>query len=235
VNVAEAESYRDYWDEDWRPPEADDPGFPGFLIGADREGWTDNFPVRYWSVDWHGVLFGSESAVVDRILACGFDGLFLDWVAGWSDTVVGECAGEDGVDPAEEMARLLTALALHARSRSPGFLLLANNGAHLVEKVPALAEVLDGLVQESVLYSGRAAMEWEDPENADRRRSPASVDRIRDRLDRCRSLGLPVLTLDYASRPENLFACGAFAGSRGYVPCVSRTPLDRLPEHVGRR
>jgi len=34
--------------------------------------------VRYWDPRWQAVIYGSASAHLDRILAAGFDGVYLD-------------------------------------------------------------------------------------------------------------------------------------------------------------
>ena len=34
--------------------------------------------VRYWQKEWHDILLGSSGAYLDKILAAGFDGSFLD-------------------------------------------------------------------------------------------------------------------------------------------------------------
>jgi len=235
VNVAEAESYRTYWESHWCPPGDGRPGSPRFLIGEDQEGWAENFTVRYWDPQWQEVLFGRACSVVDQIIDCGFDGVFLDWVAAWSDEVVAREALNSGVDPAKAMAKLILKLAKHARQRSPGFLLLANNGAQLLVSQPRVAEALNGVAQESLCFEGTASSDWDDPENADREQSADAVEWAMTGLAQACLKSLMVFTIDYATWPENVDAAEQFARSHGFVPFVSRTPLDRLPRNVPAR
>ena len=44
--------------------------------------------------------------------------------------------------------------------------------------------------------------------------------------------GTPVFTLDYALQPANIASALARSRAHGLVPCVSRTPLDRLPSDL---
>ena len=39
--------------------------------------------MRYWTRDWRHILYGSEDAYLDTILASGFDGAFLDVMDAW--------------------------------------------------------------------------------------------------------------------------------------------------------
>lgn len=40
--------------------------------------WAGNSKVEYWDPAWQAVIFGSAEAYLDRILAAGFDGVYLD-------------------------------------------------------------------------------------------------------------------------------------------------------------
>ena len=68
IDVAETD--RDYWQGDWY----DDP--PPWLEGpiADAPG---AFEVRYWTAGWRAIILGQSGAYLDRIVATGFDGIYL--------------------------------------------------------------------------------------------------------------------------------------------------------------
>ena len=53
---------------------------------------------------------------------------------------------------------------------------------------------------------------------------------VGERLRRLRERGVKVFTLDYALQPENVARAIERSRALGLVPCVSRTPLDRLPQ-----
>lgn len=232
LNVGQAEAYRTYWRPDWRAPTAARRGEPAYLVTVDPEGWADNYPVAYWDLRWKSVLWGSADAPLDRALADGFDGVFLDWILAFREPAVVAAARRDGVDPADAMVALVRELRHYAERRRPGFLLLALNGATLVEQRPEFAAVVDGVAQENLSFSGRAGAGWEDADAGDLAipaRGDWSTATIARRLRACRARGLPVFTLDYAADPRNARHARAVSVRLGCVPFISRTPLDRLP------
>lgn len=232
LNVGQAEAYRTYWRNHWRAPTAARAGEPAYLVTVDPDGWEGNYPVAYWDLRWKGVLWGSPDAPLDQALADGFDGVFLDWILGFAEPAVVDAARRAGVDPADAMVDLVRDLRLYAQRRRPGFLVLALNGASLVERRPAFAAVVDGIGQENLSFRGRAGAKWEDADAGDHA-IPVSGDwstaALTRRLRLCRERGLPVFTLDYAADPGNAGRARARSAAFGFVPFVSRTPLDRLP------
>lgn len=71
MSIGEAEDYRFYWQSGWKPGNPD-------WIESENPNWPGNFVVRYWDPDWQALIFGSPNAYLDRILAAGFDGVYLD-------------------------------------------------------------------------------------------------------------------------------------------------------------
>lgn len=71
MSVGEAEDYRGYWQKSWSKS-------PPAWVAEQNPDWPGNFKVKYWAVDWKGILFGSPGAYLDMILDKGFDGAFLD-------------------------------------------------------------------------------------------------------------------------------------------------------------
>jgi len=232
VNIGQAEDYRTYWREGWTAPKGDAPGEPAFILGKDPEGWRGNFPVAFWDPRWRTVVFGAHSSLLDGAIRDGFDGVVLDWVMGFENPDVQEAAKLSGVDPAAEMARLIRDLSAYARERRPGFLVFPLNAAGLLEARPDLIPVLSGVVQEDVSFAGAASSDWNDPMNADLAIAVSgewSTETHVRRLTNLRARGLTILTVDYASEERNRKAAEALARRHGFVPFVSRTPLDRVP------
>ncbi|MDA8424984.1 MAG: endo alpha-1,4 polygalactosaminidase [Treponema sp.] len=73
LSIGEAEDYRPYWRQEWNR-------HPPSWIESENPRWKGNFRVRYWEPAWRAILFGSPSSYLDRILAAGFDGVYLDTV-----------------------------------------------------------------------------------------------------------------------------------------------------------
>lgn len=71
MSIGEAENYRFYWKQDWKT------GSPSWLREENPE-WPGNYAVRYWHPDWKKIIYGNSDAYLDRILAAGFDGVYLD-------------------------------------------------------------------------------------------------------------------------------------------------------------
>jgi cysteinyl-tRNA synthetase len=40
--------------------------------------WKGNYKGDYWDPDWQAIILGGENAYLDKILAAGFDGVYLD-------------------------------------------------------------------------------------------------------------------------------------------------------------
>jgi cysteinyl-tRNA synthetase len=217
VNVGQAESYRSYWRPSWKAPSENEPGAPSFLVGVDPEGWLDNYPVAYWDLRWRAVLWGSKAAMVDRAIADGFDGVYLDWILGYEDPAVARLRE----DAAAEMVKLVKDLRLYARSRKPDFVVIAQNGAGLT----GLGDVIDGYAQEPLMYSGKAEVDWDSAQAGD---IPMEGS-LSGRLALLQAFKVPVFTVDYAIKAENASRASALSRKHGFRPFVSRSPLDRLP------
>jgi endo-alpha-1,4-polygalactosaminidase (GH114 family) len=122
------------------------------------------------------------------------------------------------------MARLVRELADYARRKRPGAFVVLNNGALLAARAPDVARAIDGVAQESLWFGGRAGAKWDDDDAGGLPREPAPE--LRAALA---SLDVPVFTIDYAVRDEDVRRARAESIVLGYVPFVSRSPLDRLP------
>ena len=65
MSIGEAESYRWYW-----------PRRSSAWLGAENPQWRGNYGVRFWHSDWQEIIF----EYTDKIVAAGFDGVYLDKV-----------------------------------------------------------------------------------------------------------------------------------------------------------
>jgi cysteinyl-tRNA synthetase len=71
MSIGEAEDYRYYWQDGWKR------GDPEWLYKENPD-WPGNYKVLYWMPEWQAIVYGSQDAYLDRILAAGFDGVYLD-------------------------------------------------------------------------------------------------------------------------------------------------------------
>ncbi len=78
MSIGEAEDYRWYWVPSWA---ADPPSW----LGPENPDWPGNYLVEYWDPEWQAIIYGSPDAYLDRIIAAGFDGVYLDKVDSFED------------------------------------------------------------------------------------------------------------------------------------------------------
>jgi len=71
MSIGEAEDYRFYWQSLWSEET------PTWL-DEENKNWPGNFKVKYWEKQWQNIIFGNNDSYLDRILATGFDGVYLD-------------------------------------------------------------------------------------------------------------------------------------------------------------
>ena len=71
MSIGEAEDYRYYWQENWTtaPPE---------WLKEENPNWPGNYRVVYWQEEWKSIIYGDDTAYLDKILHAGFDGVYLD-------------------------------------------------------------------------------------------------------------------------------------------------------------
>ncbi|HVH44365.1 MAG TPA: endo alpha-1,4 polygalactosaminidase [Labilithrix sp.] len=229
VDVGQAESWRWYWTWAAQPPP--------FVVGADPDGWSDCWVVAYWSPEWRRILLGASSdrelmasapwaSILDEVIADGFDGIYLDWVEAYDDERVIARARSEGRDAAQEMIRLIGDIRSQARERVPGFVVVQQNAAPLLVGHPELLDVIDAIAQEGTWYSGEADRAWDHPRGHDIPQTGSLTSETLQALDRFRTDGKSVFTVDYTV--ANADAVHTHARERGYVPYCSRSALSRL-------
>jgi len=212
LSIGEAEDYRYYWQSSWHSQ-------PPAWLGPANPDWPGNYKVRYWDPTWQALLFGSAEAYLDRILAQGFDGIYLDIVDAyeyWGPDGVGERAGA-----AADMVALVKSLADYGRRQRPGFLVYPQNGAGLGSFDPSYVEAVDGIGAEDT---------WSVGNRIQSRRHTAQVTAW---LDRFRDAGKTVLAIDYPTRRTLRDRFYSRAAARGYVPSSPPRDLDRYVDVPG--
>lgn len=246
IDIGQAEDYRVYWEEDWRI------GDPDWIVANDPDGWEGNFPVAYWREEWQAIWLG-EDGLVGQIVDAGFDGVYLDWVEAYSDENVATAARRDSIDPADEMTAWVAALAETGRNIDSEFLVVAQNAAELAAADADYRAVIDAVAQEQVWFDGAAnndppgdcplpsTDELIDTETYEATLNEECLQQYLDfpdstlhvssegyliSLDAVRAAGLPVLTVDYATDPDNVQFVLETSRARGFVPFVGTRLLD---------
>lgn len=251
IDIGQAESYRYYWKDSWRI------GNPDFIVGTDPDRWEDNYPVAFWRTAWQNIWFSGAdgyAAQLTRIINAGFDGVYLDWVEAYSDENVLALAKKDNVDTVDEIKKFVKRIKEFGNARNPSFIVIAQNAAELAAHDDYLASI-DGIAQEQTWFDGSALGKpegdcplpktEEDVETPSYERSlssgckkmydelpgstlhTSSEEYIRH-LQIAQRKGIPIFTVDYALKPQNIDAVYLQSRALGFVPFTSNRPLNQF-------
>ena len=210
LSIGEAENYRYYWNPAWSKP---GPNRPAWLGPVDPQ-WPGNYKVRYWDPAWQTIIAGATNSYLNRILAQGFDGVYLDVVDAFEFW---------GHDSGADMIAFVQTIAGAARAR-PGhadFFVVPNNGASLVTNAAYLATI-SGIGVEDAWFAG------------DKSQPTGDTRTVITFLDRVRAAGKPVFAIEYPRKPQNIDTFCALAEAKGYTPYAAVLNLDRIviyPHH----
>ncbi len=232
VDIGEAEDWRIYWQDWWVAPTESTRGNPDFMLTIDPDGWSGNYPVAFWDTRWQDIIVDSDSSILKMVIADGFDGIYMDWVEAYDDSVVVYCAESLGISADSAMIAFISHICDVAHSINPDFLVIAQNGEWLADGHPEYFDVIDGIAREDVSFGGEADVEWGNPLAGDIPQDSIGQAETVDMLQQYLDAGLTVFTCDYALITEHIEQAYDFAYANGFIPFVSQTPLDRLPNYT---
>ncbi len=223
VSIGEAEDYRWYWQESW---DADhdgipDPDAPSWL-GPGNPEWEGNYKVKYWEPGWQAIIFGDSTSYLDKVVAAGFDGVYLDIIDAYEYWGPDGESGLERVTAEQEMVEFVQAVATYARVEMgmTGFGVFPQNGEALSVH-PDYVQTVTGIGREDTWYDEN------DPQ------PPEHTAEVIAGLDVFRQAGKLVLATDYARRQELIDDFYARAEAKGYVPYATGRDLDALTINPG--
>ncbi|WP_239015223.1 endo alpha-1,4 polygalactosaminidase [Archangium violaceum] len=113
------------------------------LVPADMklgavDGWQDEQYVKYWDERWWPIVQGH----IDRALAAGFTGCYLDLVVTYEE-IAANAAGTNRDDLARKMEALISRISQYAKSKNPSFRIMPQNAPEIVDYAGYL-EAIDG-------------------------------------------------------------------------------------------
>jgi cysteinyl-tRNA synthetase, unknown class len=228
LNIGEAENSRIYWGTEWNGSAAKGPIRPGYLLGPDPDGDDDSFLVRYWRPRWQNIFLG-KSGVLDKLMADGFDGVYLDRIDVYDDDTLDDAADRDKVLPATAMVNFISAIRQHIRKSKPDAVVVAQNAAYLLDDEPKILRAVDGVAFEDTWYAGRDDAGWNDadagdiPNTAPDEDSTPSLVRQYHKYLRA---GLPVFTIDYCVAAANAARVYRQSADDGFIPLVTRVSVE---------
>ncbi|HKA78495.1 MAG TPA: MJ1477/TM1410 family putative glycoside hydrolase [Xanthobacteraceae bacterium] len=205
LSIGEAESYRYYWRDDWAKARPE-------WLEPENPDWPGNYLVRYWHPEWHGILYGSPNAYLDRILDAGFDGIYIDGADKF------EQWKRRRPTAAADMADLIAGMAGYARGVRKDFLVIAQNGDGLLGN-PKFLRTIDGFAREDLLYGEK------EPEA---RNSQRSITDTMRQLRRLAAAGVPVFVVEYTTSPDRAASMLREIRELGLVGYVAARDLKSL-------
>lgn len=218
LSIGEAEDYRAYWQSSWRT------NAPAWLLAQNPE-WKGNYRVKYWQAAWQKIIL----ADVDKIMAAGFDGVYLDIVDGFETFEQdGKNFIDDRLNPEtkqtyrRDMVDWVKTVAARARKTNPAALVIPQNGTQLLAHADFLGTV-DAVGVEDLFTNG---------------------DKLQKAGDTKYTLGClaplvaahkPVLDIEYPKRKELQLRVKEQAAQHGLVCLVTDRQLKTLGESGMRR
>lgn len=187
-------------------------------LGDENESWSGNFAVKYWDPGWQSLIVGGPGCYLDRIIAAGFDGVYLDRVDAYYEFE------NERHDPAADMTAFVARIATEARARVPGFLVVPQNAEELLTH-PAYVATIDAIAKEDLLYGSATDGEAN---------SPAQVAHSVAWLSYARRGDRPVFVIEYLDAPAEIAKARGELKRLGYIGTFGPRMLDQLsPEAVG--
>ncbi|MEU7872134.1 endo alpha-1,4 polygalactosaminidase [Dactylosporangium sp. NPDC049140] len=190
----------------------------GDLVLNRWEDWPDEYFVRYWDERWWDRVVRPR---LDRALAAGFDGVYLDTPLAYEELDLGLAPGWTRERLALAMVGLVDRIGRYARERRPGFWVVPQNSPEL-RRYPGYTDAIDGIGMEELFFRA-----------TDR---PCTEDYCAENLADARALrdaGKLVLAVDYARRPAAVRdACTRYR-TEGFLGTVTTRELDRVAAPCG--
>ena len=202
-----------------------DPSSPTWVLAQNQSfvaGTNDNWGslvIDMRSAKWQAILL---DLVIPKVLAQGFDGIFLDTI----DSALALAEGKDAAKYNGMRESILEFLRT-VRTRFPNIHICMNRG---LELLPEAAPLINSLLIEDLSFEY----------DFDKKEYRAVKQQVRQALVAAARKGLAanpaltVLTLDYATpdQKERIKSAISYSRSKGFVPYVSTLALDKVFYHT---
>ena len=199
LSIGEAESYRDYWQDDWKV------GSPNF-IGIENPNWDGNFKVQYWNKEWQEIIFNKLNQIIDL----GYDGVYLDVVDAY------KYYENNGVNFArEKMIDFVRNISEKSKEKNNHFLILPQNAEELVSYEDYLS-VIDGIGREDLWYIDDNLQDEEELNTA------------LCHLQKIINARKLVLVISYPAEKDNKCNFIKIARKHNFIPYVGKRELDTI-------
>jgi cysteinyl-tRNA synthetase, unknown class len=207
IAVGQAQTIEWYWQSGWGV------GNPSWMLSASEYGGTYN--VAYWDAAWQNIVFAS----IDRIIADGFDGVFLDQSDPyWNNSFP---KGSTPISTFSARSRdLVCNIYNHAQSTKPGFKIFVNGGANQYDAFgSSYADCLDATAGEHLWYLGTG--------KPDTTGYPPYTIPV---LQRLAQAGKKVFTFDYTTSTSEINTVLNASRSKGFIPTITDASISTTPK-----
>jgi cysteinyl-tRNA synthetase len=193
LSIGESENYRYYWKRDWNARA------PAWKDKESKE-WKGNFLVRYWDPDWQRIIFGGPDSYVDRILAAGFDGFYIDRADAYYRY-------GDTTQARDRMTDFVTRLIAYIRSKKPDAAIMIQNAEELLDR-PKFVDAIDAIAKEDLVFGIT---------HREERNKQAEIDWSNNLLRSAQAKGKRIFVVEYLVKPQNIAAAKDFMAKNDYV------------------
>ena len=203
LSIGEAEEYRYYWQPSWKT----DP--PQWLFSENCR-WPGNHLVKFWMSDWKRLVYDDADSYLAKIIAAGFDGVYLDRVDAYWDM------RETYPDGRARMLEFVAELSRKARTLRKDFLVIAQNAEDLLSDTAYLTAI-DAIAKEDLLFGVQASGQRNDPKLV-----AWSISQLK-RLQQARK---PVFVVEYLGDGPLIATARTELAALGFRPTFPPRALD---------
>jgi cysteinyl-tRNA synthetase, unknown class len=193
LSIGETENNRYYWKPEWNSKR------PAWM-GKENKDWKGNYLVQYWQPVWQNIIFGNPQSYVDKIIAAGFDGFYLD--RGDAYYFYG-----DTKQSRDRMSDFMIRLIAYIRTKQPEAGILAQNAEELLER-PDYVDAIDGIAKEDLQFGIKHR---EELNKAD------EITWSNNLLKGAQKKGKAIFVVEYLQQPGNIEKAKAFMKEQNYV------------------
>lgn len=167
--------------------------------------------VPFWDESWQASIVGGPSAVLQRVLEAGFDGVYLDHAdvhLRWA---------KDRPGATDDLVAFVERISEHGREWRPGFIVTLQNPGSLAASQRIRAAV-DAVARSDLLFEARAP------------HAPSTAEEIAAgvaELRRARRAGLPVLIVERVADPAQGADVRRQIEELGFLPYIAPRAADR--------
>lgn len=193
LSIGESENNRYYWRPEWNKKR------PSWMKGESKN-WKGNYLVEYWRPEWQRIIYGNAQSYVDRIIAGGYDGFYIDRADAYYYF-------GDTKQARDRMSTFVIDLIRYIRSKQPNAAILMQNAEELLEGA-AYVDAIDGVAKEDLLFGITHREELN---------TKGDIDSSTKLLDDAKAQGKAIFVVEYLLKDANIARAKDYMAKHGFV------------------